>query len=130
LILKSGKPDKSLTTWSRPRTTSEKSSNQLLIHLRHDRTQTQNPRTARPKPRSRSGEASGESNRGRTPTRQARQTTGGVRWVRSKIAEGAEWEMHVVRAQADIRKEKSEKDLHGLRDVAESGVSNSNRNQK
>jgi hypothetical protein len=35
-----------------------------------------------------------------------------------------------VRAQTDIRKEKSRKDLRGLNDVAESGVSNSNRNQK
>jgi hypothetical protein len=50
--------------------------------------------------------------------------------VRGKITKGTEREMHVVRAQADIWKEKSEKDLHGLRDVAESGVSNSNRNQK
>jgi hypothetical protein len=129
LILKSGKPDKSLTTWSRPRTTSEKSSNQLLIHLRHDRTQTQNPRTARPKPRSRSGEASGESNRGRQATRTQGQTPGCVRWVWGKIAEGAEWEMHALRIQPSSE-EKREKDLRGINDVAESGVSRSNRNQK
>jgi hypothetical protein len=41
--------------------------------------------------------------------------------VRGEIAERAEREMHVVRAQTDVWTEKREKDLRKVRSVAESG---------
>jgi len=48
-----------------------------------------------------------------------------MRRVWGKITEGAEWEMHALRPQADIRKEKNRKDLRGLNDVVESGCQQS-----
>jgi hypothetical protein len=49
--------------------------------------------------------------------------------VWGEIAEGPEREMHVVRPQADVWKEKREKDLRKVRSVAESGCQQINRNK-
>jgi hypothetical protein len=48
--------------------------------------------------------------------------------VRVGGAERAEREMSALRGKTRQNEESAEKDLRGLNDVAESGVSNSNRN--